>query len=198
MLQELATMCQSLDFDEKRAKEIAQSINLNQVFVLDRFPTTLLNEAGESQNVAMIKLLLEMGADPNVMFDDTCVLSCLQYAWDNEQPSNYEHLLEITQLLLEYGANPNIVVENEIVFYSVMYGLFNDGFLCEEYWQYISRFYILLVAYGGKDDGYCVPRIVGEFDKVHMEQYQFYFVPKGNDRYGGIIEDGNGNVVAYI
>ena len=138
MLRELENMCHSLVFDEARAMEIAQSIDLNQMFV-DSYkqPTTLLNEAAAKGNTAMVELLLKSGANPNVMFDDTCVLWELQFAWDNEHPNSYENLLKITRLLLEYGANPNIIVEDEILFYSVMYSLFNDSCLCEEYWQFI-------------------------------------------------------------
>ena len=72
---------------------------------------------------------------------------------------------------------------------------FNDD--VDELWEYRSRFLILLVAFGAKSK-YCIPRIVGEFDKTNMKQYEFFMIPEGNRKYSGVITDGQGNDVAYV
>lgn len=206
MLRELERMCRSWEFDKTRATEIAKSIDVNQVFISARFPktpynSTFLNEAIMSNNVAMVELLLKAGANPNLLYDsfgDECVLWDLQFTGDNEYPNENERRLMISQLLLDYGANPNIILDAEQLFSDVTFGIFNDDFVDEEHWQYRSRFYILLIAYGGKDDAYCVPRIVGDFDKTNMQQYKFYLVPEEDNKLSGIVKDGKGNTVAYV
>ena len=206
MLRELVKLSDSWTFDKRRANEIIQCIDVNQVFVSSRFPktpynSTFLNEAIMSNNVAMVELLLKAGANPNLVFDsfgDECVLWGLQFTGDYEYPNENERRLMITQLLLDYGANPNIVLDAEQLFSYVTFGIFNDDFVDEEDWQYRSRFYILLIAYGGKDEHYCIPRVVGAFDKENIHQYKFYLVPEGDNQFSGIIKDGKGTIVAYV
>ena len=153
-----------------------------------------------SNNLAMVELLLKAGANPNLIFDsfgDECVLWGLQFTGDYEYPNENERRLMISQLLLDYGADPNIILDAEQLFSYVTSEIFNDDFVDED-WQYLSRFYILLIAYGGRDDTYCIPRIVGKFDKANMQQYKFYLVPEKDNKLSGIIKDGKGDTVAYV
>jgi len=109
-----------------------------------------------------------------------------------------EQRLLIAQRLLEYGADPLSDPDKigEPLLNYVVYALFNDNDE-EDFWNYRSRFLILLVAFGAKSK-YCIPRIVGKFDKTNMKQYEFFMVPEENGKYSGVITDGQGNDVAYI
>ena len=107
-----------------------------------------------------------------------------------------ETRLKIANLLLEYGANPCMIVEDEDLFSYVLYAVFNDdpGHLLD----YRSRFFILLIAYGGKNN-YCNPEIIKPFDKSNMLQYKFLHVPVGDGYHlTGAIVDANYEVVAKI
>ena len=86
-------------------------------------------------------------------------------------------------------------LHNSKIFNIGIFATFNDG--VDELWEYRSRFLILLVAFGAKSK-YCIPRIVGEFDKTNMKQYEFFMIPEGNRKYSGVITDGQGNDVAYV
>lgn len=197
MIRELENMCREQAFDREKADQLLKQIDVNQIFVSKKLncETTLLEWASMWANVPMAELLLKNGADPNLVFDQESTLWNLQYNGDTDEES--EDRLKIAQLLLEYGADPLVDPENlgESLFDYVLDMVFNDDF--GELWKYRSRFFILLIAYGAKTES-CTPRIVGSFDKVRMQQYEFNFVPEGNGRFSGVITDGHGGEIAYI
>ena len=89
-----------------------------------------------------------------------------------------------------------MIVEDEDLFSYVLYAVFNDdpGHLLD----YRSRFFILLIAYGGKNN-YCEPEIIKPFDKRNLLQYEFRHVPVGDGYHlTGEIVDANYKVVAKI
>ena len=199
MIKELVNMCKDLDFDREKALNIIKSIDVNEEFIADKYnnKTILLEKAAESANVSMVELLLENGADPDKIFNYCeSVLWKLQYN-DGETDEENERRLIIAQRLLEYGANPLIIPENggEDLFEFVRFTVFNDSH--NELWKYRSRFFILLVAFGGKKY-YCEPEIFEDFDKSNMKQYSFYMVPTDSGRYFGVICDENDNDIAFI
>lgn len=130
MIHELEKMCSILDFDKQRAKKLLGMVDVNQIFISsldERYPheTTLLNEAAESNNIHMVEFLLENGADPNLIFDDTVVLWDLQYA-DEETDREKEIRLSIARKLLENGADPQIVFDGEDLYHWAAYGTLDD------------------------------------------------------------------------
>ena len=161
-------------------------------------------ECVTNTNLKMAQLLLEKGANPNMIFDDENPLWDLQYndySDEEYEEGNYayqsdEKRLKIAQLMLECGADPCIVVEGEDLFSYVLYAVFNDDY--GQFWKYHCRFFVLLVAYGGKNN-YCKPEILKPFDKSNMHQYKFYCVPVGDGYHlTGEIVDENHEVVAKI
>lgn len=199
MIHKLEDMCANHNFDKSEAIGILSQIDINQEFdsIEGSWDTLLLESAITHTNTAMVKLLLESGADPNIVFDtDESPLWNLQYNYGKTYEENEQRLI-IAQLILEYGANPNINPENgpENLFEFVLYTVFNDNF--DELWTYRIRFFILLVAYGGKSD-YCKPKIIKPFDKTNMKQYKFHLKSYNNGMYGGVICDSKKNIVAYI
>lgn len=198
MIHKLEKMCLQQEFDKDEATRIMKQLDVNQEFIpLEHsWKTVLLEWASIWANVSMVELLLKNGANPNIVFNDESTLWNLQYN-DGETDEENENRLKIAQLLLEHGADPLIDPENtnECLYDYVMCSIFNDDF--DELWEYRSRFFILLVAYGAKTK-YCNPRVVGKFDKMNMQQYKFIMVPEGNDKYSGVIRDAQGNNVAFI
>lgn len=199
MIHELEKMISSKTFDAKKAKTLIEQIDVNQEFVTREYncKTTLLEWASMWASLPMVELLLKHGADPNQFFNhDKSTLWNLQYN-DGETDEENEQRLLIAQRLLEYGANPLVDPDKtgEPLLDYVVFATFNDG--VDELWEYRSRFLILLVAFGAKSK-YCIPRIVGEFDKTNMKQYEFFMIPEGNRKYSGVITDGQGNDVAYV
>ena len=199
MIHELEKMISSKTFDAKKAKTLIEQIDVNQEFVTREYncKTTLLEWASMWASLPMVELLLKHGADPNQFFNhDESTLWNLQYN-DGETDEENEQRLLIAQRLLEYGANPLVDPDKtgEPLLDYVVFATFNDG--VDELWEYRSRFLILLVAFGAKSK-YCIPRIVGEFDKTNMKQYEFFMIPEGNGKYSGVIIDGQGNDVAYV
>lgn len=199
MIRELEKMCADNNFDESIALQLIKQVDVNEKFKYATFDleTTLLEEAASNSNLKMATLLLNNGADPNKIFDkEECTLWNLQYN-DGETAEENEQRLKIAQLLLEHGANPNIIPEKngESLFEWVLYTIFNDSI--DELWEYRSRFFILLVAYGGKTS-YCEPEIIKDFDKSDMRQYYFCLIPEENGKYSGEIRDKNKDTIAYI
>ena len=199
MIRELEKMCADINFDENVALKIIKQVDVNEEFKTSDFGlrTTFLEESARNSNLKMAKLLLNNGADPNkIFYDDSCTLWNLQYN-DGETDEENEQRLKIAQLLLEHGAGPCIIPEQngETVFEWVLYEVFNDSL--DELWEYRSRFFILLVAYGGKTI-YCEPEIIKGFDKSDMSQYYFCLMPAKNGGYSGEVRDKNKDTIAYI
>lgn len=198
MLRELEKMCLQKEFNRVKADLLMKQVDINEEFQsLDGWNVILLECSVEGTNAPMAELLLENGANPNRVFNDgESILWNLQYD-DGETAEENEERLKIAQLLLEHGADPYIDPDKtgECLFDYVTFSVFNDDY--DELWEYRSRFYILLIAYGAQTE-YCCPNIVGDFDKANMQQYQFVRVPKGNGKYSGVITDGQGHDVAFV
>ena len=209
MIKRLFELCQNDDFDILDAETLISQIDVNEI-ILDPIrswerKTTFLLEASSNSNYKMVKLLLEHGADPNMTCNDENPLWDLQYndypdeAYEKnekEARTSDETHLKIANILLEYGANPCMVLENEDLFSYVLYAVFNDDPGC--LLDYRSRFFILLVAYGGKNSC-CIPEIIKPFDKSNLLQYEFLHI-LADDGYHltGEIVDANYEVVAKI
>lgn len=199
MIRILEKMCADNNFDESIALELIKQVDVNDEFEYSHYglKTTLLEKAASNSNLKMTILLLNNGADPNKIFNkEECTLWNLQYN-DGETVEENEQRLKIAQLLLERGANPNIIPEKngESLFEWVLYTIFNDSI--DDLWGYRSRFFILLVAYGGKTT-YCEPEVIKDFDKSDMRQYYFCLMPEANGKYSGEIRDKNKDTIAYI
>ena len=211
MLEKLEEMCYDLNFDEEKAFGYVKQTNINDEFETTKlwdlpYTTVLLAEAVKCNNIRMVELLLKNGANPNQIYDVTeSAFWNLQY--EGETKEEDEIRLKTVQLFLEYGANPNIALdaEDDDLFEMALWGIFdgseedycNYEFLYnyDRSWRYLSRFLILLIAYGGKTT-YCVPKIIGEFDKSNMQQYRLRFLI--NADYRAKIIDSDKNIIAYI
>jgi ankyrin repeat protein len=217
-IKELYHMCQDNDFSVICAEELINEIDVNQHFHDPRWDTltTFLSEACSHTNLKMVRLLLEKGADPNyVLYADRPgwhenPFWDLQYhvyddkfyeeSEDNKNIANAadEDNLEIARLCLEHGADPCLKLEGKDLFSYVLYAVLedDDNFRLLEY---RSRFLILLIAYGGKNE-YYKPQILTSFDKNNMKQYEF--VRFSGSRYNlvsvGEIVDEHYEVVARI
>ena len=170
MIRKLEDMCHDLNFNKEDAINLIKKIEINQEFERNvkfgfSYTTTLQAEAIANHNVDMLFLLLENGANPNQIYDDNeSELWNLQYN-SGETYEIDEIRLKMAQLLLEYGANPNMNPSNEPedLFEWVWYEVCNDSY--GDSWRYRSRFFILLVAYGGKAQSW-TPKILKDFDKL--------------------------------
>jgi len=205
----LFELCKNEEFDIAEAEKIISPLDINRIIIvpglLGETKTTFLIEASSNSNLKMVKLLLEHGADPNMICNYENPLWDLQYNdySDDEYEkgeevtrNSDEKRLKIAQLMLEYGADPCMIVEDEDLFSYVLFAVFNDdpGHLRD----YRSRFFILLIAYGGKNS-YCNPKILKPFDKSNMHQYAFLRVPVGDGYHlTGEIVDENHEVVAKV
>lgn len=199
----LDNCCTAKTFDAVQAAMLARQIDLNKPYDVSNDPDghmpcmrTFLERAIEFCNIDMVKLLLEHGADPNFIDPEDeadIVLWGLQH-WENKEST--ECRLKMAQLLLEHGADPCIISDGEDLFSYVLYAIFNDSY--DELWEYRARFFILLVAYGGKCYR-CEPKIIKPFDKTNMQQYRFGFW-EHEDGYhlSGYIYDQNDDTIAYI
>lgn len=201
IISELDAMCWAVRFDQDRAVELLKSIDPNEVYdyVLPHcevpYRTTLLYRAVSNQNIEMMKLLLENGADPNFVDPEkeaNTVMWDLMYPGLSESES--EVRLEMAQIMLEYGASPVLVDDperNDLLAY-VFSQIWADRY--DDNWDYLCRFFILLVAYGGESK-YCKPIIKKTFNKEKMGQY--HLEPQENMTDYHIVNN-RGTVIAII
>lgn len=202
MIRKLEDMCHDLNFNKMSAVNLIKQVKINQEFERNvkfgfSYTTTLQAEAIDNHNVDMLSLLLENGADPNQIYNhDESELWKLQYTSDETHEID-EIRLKMAQVLLDYGANPNMNPYNdpEDLFEWVWYEVCDEPY--GDSWMYRSRFFILLVAYGGKSK-YWTPKILKDFDKLDMKKYRFRFLKeKINDHCAQIVDD-NEEIIAYI
>lgn len=202
MIRRLECMCHDTNFNKEEAGNLMHQIDVNVEFERDNkfgysYNTTLQAEAIDNHNIEMLSLLLKNGADPNQIYDnDESELWNLQYI-SGEAHKTDEIRLKMAQLLLEYGANPNMNPSNEPedLFEWVWYAVKDESY--GDSWIYRSRFFILLVAYGGKTQ-YWEPKILKSFDKSNMKKYRFYFLRERINDYCAKIVDDHGEIIAYI
>ena len=114
----LLKMCKDAAFDEGLAKRLLSQID--DVNGIDD-DICLLFEATENNNLGMVKLLLESGADPNIIFgEDDSPLWQLTNAEASYQTTNFirreeaktneKTRIEIFKLFLAHGADLNLKV----------------------------------------------------------------------------------------
>ena len=198
----LLRLFQKIPFPSSRAKRLLRRVsNLDEpILDLGGFSTTYLHEAVTYNNLEAVRLLLDLGANPNYENLDLiqdCALWDLQYVWDDDGATSSVRL-EIAKLFFEHGANPNLVSENEILYDWVMFEVFNSP--NEFGWEHRCDFLKLLVIYGGGGAGcYPKPEIVAPIDKSRIDDYTLQFT-QNQDGYhiDGWLVDPDGNQIAKI
>lgn len=205
ILQKLERMCHQKDFEPQRAVHLIKRVDVNREFRSAIFPwytTVLLAEAENASNLPMTELLLQNGADPNIVYGryKSSPFCCLQFEGVMVYEDDEERLM-MAQLFLEHGADPLIDPDNSggTLFDYVTYSVFTETAedCDEDYLIYHARFLILLVAYGASSE-YCTPRVTGVFDKADMSQYEFTLLREGDAILYGVITDRNKNIVAQL
>lgn len=178
----LLTMFKSKYFDYAVAQEIITEIlNLNDpILDLNGYSTTYLYEAEENNNIEAVRFLLKNGADPNLYIPkliSDCPLYDLHFLWEEMQEEEQQRL-EIVRLFFEFGANPDILYEEETLYDHVLWEVFNDSITPHD-WNYIKKFFIFLVAYGGgkEPSRYGLPNLTEPIDKNRIYEYDFRLVP---------------------
>ena len=178
---ELLTMFKSKGFDRAAAREIIADIpDLNKpILSLDGYSTTYLYEAEESNNVEAVRFLLENGAEPNLSIPALaadCALHDLHFLWWDMEGEEQQRL-EIVRLFFEFGADPDIPYEEEPLYDHVMWEVFNHSDIPHD-WEYLKRFFIFLIAYGGGKEPSCYgpPKLTEPIDKNRIYEYDFRLV----------------------
>lgn len=173
---ELLTMFKSKSFDKATATRLLTEIpDLNQpISNLDGYASTYLFEAQTYNNVDAVRFLLENGADPNYCnldLIDGCALDDLHFLWEEMQEEAAQRL-EIAKLFFEYGADPDLWYETETLYDHVLWEVFNDSMTPHD-WDYLHRFFILLVAYGGGagKSNYMGAQLSEPIDKSRIDEY---------------------------
>ena len=135
--------------------------------------TTFLEAATEENNSSAVKFLFEHGSDPNMLRieDGVCPLDDLMYP--AEEKADNQERLEIAKLFLEYGADPNIMTDGETLYDYVIYEAFEH--IGEYDRDYLLKFYLLLVAFGGGGKEYPKPELAEKIDLDHIFEYDFKF-----------------------
>ena len=112
---ELLAMMADPDFDETRARELLDTVpEIDGIFPGSHgVKTTYMNKAVDANNIRMVRLLFEYGADPNYSGDEggICPFRDLQYLWEWQEDE--EIRLSIVQLFLENGADPLLDPEHD-------------------------------------------------------------------------------------
>ena len=197
----LDDMCWDWDFDIEEAKKFVKKADLSKFYLNqgEIRPNLLLEIAIECNNVKMVKLLLENGADPNANnYDGEHIFSEMIYL-DYYNDEDIDRKLEMVKLMLDYGADPcyDDGFKYENLFDSLANRIFNSEYkLYGPEFEYLSSFLTLLIIYGAKSY-FHIPEIVEEFDKNDVFQYHFEYV-RGSFKKNGIIKDKNGKIFAYI
>ena len=186
--EQLYEWCKSEKIDKEAIFKLINEINLNEV--IESEDTTFLYTAFAYENFEMIKILLGKGADPNFFTEnDGPLLWGLQYGGCYNISEDEQ--LALVKLILDKGANPNVAWEGETLMEYILWKVFNE--VRDNNWEYIIKFFVYLIAYGGKlENG--MPIIYQEIDKDKLDEYEFFFVENGGR--GEISR--NGERIAYI
>lgn len=179
------------DFDEKTARNLLEGVDVNCPIFSNK--STFLNVAVQYNNPKAVKLLLELGADPNFGVNDEYPLWNLQYL-----DGDLEDRCEIQKLFFKYGANPNFIWEDESLYDYVVYKVYNDYFYTGDDFLNLVHFYKLLVINGGGGIGYRKPDVT-KVDPSRPDDYDVEFEYVDGGRYiKGTLIDEDGEVVALL
>lgn len=187
--EQLYNLCKTENFNGDLPLSLIEGIDLNKIIMPE--DTTFLYTAICYGNLKVAEFLLKNGADPNVFADnDGPLLWNLQYG--NDYDLSEDEQLSFVKLALDCGANPSIKWDSGVTLMEwVLYEVFNE--IGDNNWEYLRRFLIYLIAYGGKlSNG--MPEIYHPIDKNKLNEYKFFFTENGGR--GEIIR--NGETVAYI
>ena len=119
----------------------------------------------------------------------------LQYTGDYPEDNGIR--LQIAEQLLKNGESPTVISEGETLLDFVCYKIFNDP-LDKEEWEYLRKFMVLLVAYGGRT-AYCSPQIIRDFDLDHLNKYRFDILQEADGYHlSAQIRDDQDNIIAIV
>lgn len=197
----LIDMCRMTSCDASSAKALLSDVDVNARFIANTpdmkiaYLTTLLAEAVQAGNLDMVKLLLQHGADPNLIPEDEPILFMLEYPEDEEPSLCDEQRLAIVELLLQSGADPLVKYESVSILDDACSDVFNTvtGYCC----AYMKRFLLLLILYGGTSD-YCNVRFYQSPDLNNTLQYHMFLIQRNDGFLYGEIRDDSGNIVAHF
>ncbi len=156
-----------------------------------------MSAAIDEGNYKKILALLKSGVDYPVIDPlwEWPYLWSLQYTGD--YPEDNSIRLQIAEQLLKNGESPIVMSDGEPLLDFVCYKIFNDP-LDNEEWEYLRKFMVLLVAYGGHTE-YCSPRIIRPFDLDHLSKYRFdIFLEADGYHVSAQIRDEHNNVIAMV
>ena len=129
MYDKFMKLCICKSFKKEEALELFSQMDVSQPFiyspqwngkVYSPMYFTPLCMAVFYNNLPMLNLLLSMGANPNIVYNE-----CENVLWDlqyntGETIAENENRLNMARCLLENGANPKVVVEGEDLYHYVL------------------------------------------------------------------------------
>lgn len=122
--EELFSAMKDVDFDEKRIRKLLEELPDVDILFADKYgdETVYMREAVSNNNLRMVNLLFEYGANPNFYKDfegiyHTCPLYDLldRVYFGEGQEDQMKTRLAIAQTFLEHGADLGLVVDDETV-----------------------------------------------------------------------------------
>ena len=197
----LIDMCRMISCDVSSAKALLSDVEVNARFITKTpdtqiaYQTTLLAEAAQAGNIDMVKLLLQDGADPNLIPEDEPILYMLELPEDEEPSLCDERRLAIVELLLQSGADPLVKWEAESILDDACFEVFNTVTGYDR--EYMKRFLLLLILYGGTSD-YCNVQFYQSPDLKNTLQYHMFLIQRNDGFLYGEIRDDSGNIVAHF
>lgn len=176
--------------------ELGEPKRVPMAWLCPKGPEAMAAAIDEGNYEKILALLIE-GVDYPVVDPlwEWSYLWSLQYTGD--YPEDNEIRLQIAEQLLKNGESPIVEVEGETLLDYVCYRIFNDSMGHEEL-EYLRKFMILLIAYGGHTE-YCNPQIIRPFDLDHLSKYRFvvYLEPDGYHLSGQVRDDQN-HIIAIL
>jgi len=176
--------------------ELGEPKRVPMAWLCPKGPEAMAAAIDEGNYEKILALLIE-GVDYPVVDPlwEWSYLWSLQYTGD--YPEDNSIRLQIAEQLLKNGESPIVMSDEEPLLDFVCYKIFNDP-LDNEEWEYLRKFMVLLVAYGGHTE-YCSPRIIRPFDLDHLSQYRFDIFPEADGYHlSAQIRDEQNNVIAIV
>ncbi len=171
---ELLNLVRAKPFDEVSVSRLLDEIGgIDEPIEDNRDLTTYLFAATEENNLRAVRFLLDHGSDPNMIIGEweDCPFEDLQFPPDDK--ADNQERLEIAKQFLEHGADPNLKTNGESVYDYVTYEAFEH--IGEYDRDYLLKFYLLLIAFGGGGKEYPKPELTEKIDLDHIFEYDFKF-----------------------